>query len=252
MRTVVTKPRHPARFSAKILEVMAEQIAEHAPADPLVLDPFGGLGLAHRLTEMVACRVVTSELEPEWASQSPGPAVVGDALALPFRDRSFDVIATSPCYGNRMADHHRANDLKKCEACGGEGTIGVHHCANCNGSGRGDRLTDRNTYRHQLGRELTTGSAAAMQWGVAYRTFHQAAWAAALDAAKPGALILCNVKNHVRRGDVQPVVEWHLTEWFVQGCTLLAAVPVKAPGLRFGQNGKARVDHEQVLVLRAT
>lgn len=235
----MTRPRHPALFSAKILEVMAEQIAEHAPADPLVLDPFGGLGLAHRLTEMVACRVVTSELEPEWASQSPGPAVVGDVLTLPFRDRSFDVIATSPCYGNRMADHHEARDV--CRECDGGG------CLTCRGTG----LTVRNTYRHQLGRELTAGSAAAMQWGPAYRAFHQAAWAAALDVAKPGALILCNVKNHVRGGDVQPVVEWHLTEWFVQGCTLLAAVPVKAPGQRFGKNGEARVDHEQVLVLRA-
>lgn len=46
-------------------------------------------------------------------------SLVGNALALPFPDGSMDVLATSPCYGNRMADSHNAQD--PCRTCEGTG-----------------------------------------------------------------------------------------------------------------------------------
>lgn len=63
-----------------------------------------------------------------------GVTIVGNALALPNRwTGTFTVVATSPCYGNRMADHHVNEDA--CSLCKGTGkgdataTIGVKHPA---------------------------------------------------------------------------------------------------------------------------
>lgn len=39
--------------------------------------------------------------------------VIGDATRLPFDNRMFDAVITSPTYGNRMADHHDAQDGSK-------------------------------------------------------------------------------------------------------------------------------------------
>jgi hypothetical protein len=41
--------------------------------------------------------------------------IVGNALQMAFAGASFDVVVTSPCYGNRLADHHNAR------AAGGRG-----------------------------------------------------------------------------------------------------------------------------------
>ena len=53
-----------------------------------------------------------------------------------FSDATFDMVVTSPTYGNRMADHHNAKDGRR-----------------------------RITYTHNLGRTLTPGNSGAMQWG---------------------------------------------------------------------------------------
>ena len=78
--------------------------------------------------------------------QREGTAV-GSALKTGYDAEYFDAVVTSPCFGNRMADHHNAKDNSK-----------------------------RHTYRHYLGRELTKGSAAGMQWGEEYKHFHTEAW----------------------------------------------------------------------------
>lgn len=85
----------------------------------------------------------------EWAARWLDGArrnIVGDALRLPFRDATFDVVATSPTYGNRMADHHEARDD-----------------------------SDRGTYRHRLSRPLHPSNSGAMQWGEEYRSIHEKA-----------------------------------------------------------------------------
>ena len=69
----------------------------------LVLDPFAGVARTDAFGDAVT--LVCSELERDWAT-----GVVADALRLPYRAGCFDAIATSPTYGNRMADHHEAKD----------------------------------------------------------------------------------------------------------------------------------------------
>lgn len=215
---------HPAKFSVNVLKAMTvalmdfADLARGAPFER-ILDPFAGTGLVHRFGPMFG-ETVGVELEPEWAAHHPR-TIVGDAQTLPFPDDSFDCMITSPCYGNRMADHHEAKDASK-----------------------------RNTYRHTLGRELSPGSTATVQWGSLYREIHFNAWWEAQRVLTPDALVLLNVSNHIRGGVEQMVAEWHLTEWLDDGFKLVSAVPVPTSRNRNGANAHLRVDHEWLFVLR--
>lgn len=262
----VAVPEHPAKFSKPVLDVLVAQTyregergrdlldsPESLPPRLTVLDPFAGVGLIHRLADEDGLNVETIgvELEPEWARAHPR-TIVGDALRLPFADASIDVVATSPCYGNRMADQHEAKD--PCRACGGKGFLedepdpvkGYATCRAC----RGEGLSRRNTYRHRLGRPLSIGSGAGLQWGKAYREFHGAAWREVARVVKPGGLVLLNVSNFIRDGREMPVVEWHVHCWITLGAQLVAAKRVRTQRNRQGANGEARVDGEVVVLLR--
>lgn len=158
------------------------------------------------------------------------------------------------CYGNRMADHHNA--VERCRPCGGSGkavTFSDHalaagvldDCAKCEGTGRRDH--QRITYRHRLGRDLTAGSSAEMQWGSAYRRFHIEAWQEALRVVRPGGLFIVNVKDHVRKDRLQRVPEWHVQTLQALGARLYMARPVDTPGMGFGANADARAEFELVV-----
>ena len=219
---------HPATYSAPVLDVFEQ----HIPQNARVLDPFAGTGKIHSLGR----RSVGVELEPEWAQMS-GRTIVGTALCLPFRDETFDVIATSPCYGNRMADHHEAKD--KCKKCDGAGA----GCKACKDTG----LSMRKTYRHQLQRPLSTGSAAGLQWGVEYRTFHISAWNEAHRVLRDGGIFLLNVSNHIRKDEEIPVTKWHIEVLRdLLGLHLIAVFPVKTRRMRVGANSDKRVEFETV------
>lgn len=251
MTDAAVLPPHPARFSWKIVDaIRAELLADYDGRDLLrVLDPFAGTGRVHALVEPndEGVETVGVELEPEWAAHE-SRTLVGDATALPFADDSFDVLVTSPCYGNRMADAHEAKDrCKRCDGVGGS-------CKTCSGAG----LSKRNTYRHNLGRKPSAGSASTLRWGPAYRRLHERAWAEADRVLRPGALVLVNVKNHtetVGKGDDKreiehPVTEWHLNAWLALSAKLLAVVEITTPGQKHGANRDARADCERLLVLR--
>ena len=72
-----------------------------------ILDPFAGTGrVFYLLDELPGLHIAAIELE-EWPDMHPA-VQLGNALHLPFPAGSFDAVATSPTYGNRMADHHNA------------------------------------------------------------------------------------------------------------------------------------------------
>lgn len=210
--------KHPAKFGFPILEAIRPILASEAPAGRM-LDPFAGTGRVHTFANSDR-QTVGVELEPEWAANDPR-TIVGDALHLPFPDDSFEAVVTSCCYGNRMADHHEAKDLSV-----------------------------RNTYRHTLGRQLTKGSSAAMQWGHDYREFHEAAWVEARRTLRPGGLFVLNISNHIRKGQEERVMEWHLSFLMGEGFGLISACSIQTSRLRFGENHQARVPSEFVLAFR--
>ena len=211
VRAVPETLAHPAKFTAAILDVLRPLV----PPGAIVLDPFAGTGRVHR----IAARAVGVEIEPEWAGMQRR-TVVADALALPFGAGTFDVICTSPTYGNRLADHHEAQD----------GSV-------------------RRSYRHTLGRPLHPHNAGAMQWGEEYRCFHLAAWCEAVRVLRAGGVFLLNVSDHVRRGVVQPVTAWHLDTLAALGLVLVDRVEVLTPRLRYGANASVRVAFETVAAL---
>lgn len=217
-------PGHPAKFSKELLPVIADALKGYYR----VLDPMAGVGtLAKYLysrtpyPEPAEHEVWSNELELEWAQQCPTPCSAMDARnMLRFRDGEFDAVATSPAYGNRMADRYA-------------------------GDAKGSR---RHTYRTSLGRELTLGNGAALQWGDAYRELHEAIWRECVRVLRPGGRMVVNVKDHIRDGQRQYVSSWHFATLMWLGLTCISQEEVPCPGQRHGANGDLRVDNEYVLV----
>jgi DNA modification methylase len=204
-------PRHPAKFTVLILDRIAAALAA-LPDDARVLDPFAGSGLIHRLRH----RTVGVDIEPEYAATS---GIRANALALPFPAEIFDAVATSPTYGNRFADCHKAKDPSR-----------------------------RRSYTHALGHDLHPDNSGKLQWGRAYRAFHRKAWAEARRVLRPGGLLVLNVKDHLRKRRIVRVTDWHLDALDLLGFERVSVEHVGAPGLRYGANAGARVEHETVAV----
>ena len=201
---------HPATYPKAVLDVIDELLG---PAR-LILDPFAGVGGIHALRPHRV--TIGVELEAEWAAMSLF-TIVGDATRLPFADHQFDAVATSPTYGNRLADGYDGRD--------------------------GSR---RFTYRLALGRELTPGNSGALQWGDAYRVFHRCAWEEARRVLKPGGRFILNIKDHIRGGKRQHVTGWHLDVLTAIGFRLVTQREVPVPGIRVGRNADARIGFETV------
>lgn len=214
-------PPHPAKFSASIMsdiaDVLRREWNDTAP-DRRVLDPMAGVGGIHAL-DIIGCETVGVELEAEWAAAHPR-TIQGDVLDLPDEwAESFDAVITSPPYANRMADHHNARDNSR-----------------------------RMTYKHQLGRDLTEGSGAGMQWGMDYRRWASDVVTSMVYVTKPAGLIILNISNHIRDHKEMLVSEFWLEELMHHGLRLEKAIDVPTPRMGFGQNREARVDHEWVYV----
>lgn len=232
MIDAATEPtEHPATWSAPILEVIAARL----PRGAVVLDPFAGTS---RPNVIPGVYTVCVEIEKPWATQ-----VVGNALTLPFRSGTFRWVATSPCFGNRMADHHDNRD--PCKPCRGTGLQeGLSDpCRACRGSG----LSRRHTYKHYLGRDPHPASSAILQWGGEYRDFHRAAWAEMTRVCGRWAHLLLDISDHIRGGAVMPVTDWHQSALEGLGWLCLERTPVDVRRQRHGQNGDLRVLCEWVL-----
>lgn len=188
-------------------------LARWIPPGVRVLDPFAGTGERARLLDVDWVRI---ELEPEWADM-----VVGNALSLPFADDTFGAVCTSPVYGNRMSDHHEAKDK-----------------------------STRITYRHKLGRALHTDNAGQLQWGDSYRAFHIRAWQESIRVLAPGGSMIVNVSDHIRKSEVQSVVDWHRDTLQGLGLTFWAHERVTTQRMKNGAGAELRVAHESVLVCR--
>jgi tRNA G10 N-methylase Trm11 len=217
-KELISEVRHPAKFTDVLIDAIADVFREFI--DPVrILDPFAGTGRVHLLRDRsTMLETVGIEIEPEWASMRPN-TVIGNALNLPFKDESFDAIVTSPCYGNRMADHHEAADASR-----------------------------RVTYRHTLGRPLHPDNSGRLQWGSAYKSFHREAWEESVRVLRHGGLFVLNVSDHIRAGQRARVTKWHVETLLEYGLELLSCTRVPTPRMGFGANARVRVPYESVIV----
>lgn len=253
-------PDHPARFSRAVLSELRSMLTCEVErvGRVRVIDPFAGVGLVHELADE-RVETIGVEIQPEWAAAHPDTTCANVLdFARSWEREAFDVLLTSPAYGNRMADSHDARD--ECRTCAGDGyyldqrppDFARITCEACKGSG----LTMRNTYTHALQRSGAKpvehdDNAVVMQWGARYREFHDAVWASCSSyLLRPGGLVLLNVKNHVRRSEVQRVVEFHVNSWLRLRYTIEEARPIETRGLAYGANHDVRTPHELIIALR--
>ena len=216
---------HPARYTPVILDAMDDVM----PTRGWFLDPYGGTGRIHQLRDRHPGRnTVAVEIEPEWAAMHPR-TICADSSRLPFRRRKrFDMIATSPDYGNRMADGYDGRDGSK-----------------------------RTTYRLSLGRPLTAGNGAAYQFGPGYQALHTRVMTECVrylrhrktDALERTPRMLLNMSNHIRAGVEVDVVGWWLEMLAELGLTELDRVHIPTPRMRHGANSTLRVEHEVLVIL---
>lgn len=169
-----------------------------------VLDPFAGIGGIHYLDQF-GFPTVGVEIEPEWCNHPR--TVQGDATFLPFADEVFPIVITSPCFGNRMADHHEASDHSY-----------------------------RRTYKHSLGRDLNPVNTGGMPWGPRYRLIHSIAWYEVWRVTRPGGVFVLDHKDHIRDHRRQHVTNWHYQTITGLGFELVEVVRPEVPGFRFGEN----------------
>ena len=66
----------------------------------------------------------------------------------------------------------------------------------------------------------------------------------------PGGRFVLNCKDHIRDGELIGVTAWHVATLGGLGFTLVEDVTVVCPGMRWGANRGARVEHEHVILLR--
>lgn len=236
--------KHPAKFSPTIIDAIRELLDGNDWMDkatvPSILDPMAGTGGVLKLLDDEATRMQfgqvdahwwLNEIEPEWAAvcqeklalyHADGSVTTWDWLnAYCLRRLQVDVVITSPTYGNRMADHHRAGDDSR-----------------------------RITYKHVLGRDLHPNNSGQLQWGAKYREFHRAAWKNVWEVLKPGGVFILNVSDHVRAGRVVRAAAWHLMTCRVLGFQVIETRRVPTPRMRMGANGDVRVEHEMVYMMR--
>lgn len=210
--------RHPAIMGPHILEVCKRFL----PCERCrILDPFAGVGTTAK--SLQEHDVLGIEIEKEWALQYSG-TINGDSIEVIPTLGKFDVILTSPCYGNRMADDFVSKDTSK-----------------------------RVTYRHCLGKELSEGTASNLYFGKKnrkYENFHEKIWRLCVNSLKDKGLFILNCKDFICEGEVKEVTKWHVDFLKGLGMMEIGREIVYSKGMRLGANGKARIDYENVICLR--
>ena len=212
---------HPAKFSRALVDVFVDVLS---PMNvKRICDPFAGTGRVHEVADLLGVDSIGVEIEARWASMHGRTLCADSTKVTPDELGDFDCIVTSPTYGNRMADKHDARDA-----------------------------SDRATYKHRLGSDLSDGNTGGMQWtDDQYRATHEVIWRRFVDLLPPGGVFVLNVKDHVRNGVRQRVSAWHLSSLIDCGLRLLDDASISSAGLAgsAGSNAGQRSGIEHVYVL---
>lgn len=212
--------KHPAIMGQHILN----ECKKHLPFKGCrILDPFAGIGTTAKC--LPDYDVVGIEIEEEWANQH-STTICGDSKEIIPTLGKFDVVLTSPTYGNRMADDFKATNQ-----------------------------TGRITYRHKLGHSLSRGTTANLHFNrknQRYETLHQEIWRLCVEALNDNGLFILNCKDFIANNKIQQVTKWHIETLETLGMKVISQSQVNSKGMRFGANREKRIDYENVVVLEKT
>jgi len=215
---------HPAPFSRALIPHLVEACRGYPGGK--MLDPFAGIGRGAEIADAVGMTFLGVEIEPEWAA-SAIHVVHGDSTeVLPwFEPESFDVVCTSPAYGNRMADRY----------------LGSPKDAELGGRPR------RRSYAIFLGRKPSAGSSGGMHWGQEYRDLHEKVWAECVRLLAPGGRFVLNCSDFIAKKNLVSVTQWHENCLVRLGLEVVDRRPIETRRFKDGQNRDARVPHEWII-----
>lgn len=229
---MATPADHPAPFSDSIVFKLHRLTKTW---DGPILDPYAGIG---RIANLARDDTFGIEIEPEFDAASLLPEerrICGDSrfLGQYIADGRLprpNALVFSPDYGNRMADQYLGTpaerDLRE----------------------RTGTKPRRRSYAISLNRRVSEGSGAAHQWGPDYRRCHEAVMESVSLELPVGAKIACNISDHFRGNERQPVTAWWVGMLGRCGWRITEMVPVKTPRFQDGQNRELRVENEWVLI----
>lgn len=180
------KSATPAPYSDVLLEPIAEilrsTIVRPSKGSPILLDPFGGLGIKFAMiAAAIGADPLAFEIEPGYFDLGATHACVRnvDSTCMPLADNSIDGACTSPVYPNGVSDNFVSND----------GTV-------------------RHTYVHYLrhllrnpGYHLHPNNAGGMNPRrsagalAKFYALHEQVWAEMFRVLKPGAPFVVNTKD---------------------------------------------------------
>lgn len=229
---VAPKVKHSATWTPALLDRIAAILGCECDAlgrRVTVLDNHAGTG--HKVAEHLGIQLCSDwlgiELEPEWANVSEW-VMQGDSDRLyPGWSQAFGALVTSPDYGNRLSDHHNAKD----------------------GSRRMSYTQDLRTTTGDPDRKLRPGNTGVMGWGPAYRASHTRRLIEGVRCVRPGGLVIINMSDHIRKGEIVPVVDWWRAMMVRIGLSFVHDWVIDTPRLKYGEN-RQRVDGEHLLVFR--
>jgi DNA modification methylase len=210
--------KNPAKFTDSILEEIAKQV-NHKNIKGVCLDPFAGSGKIAKIKQFTNIEIHCNDIEDGWKEDYDVDVWYHQDAEFLVTDRTFDAIITSPTYGNRMADHHKAND--------------------------GSR---RITYTHRYGQKLSDGNTGVMHFGKEYKDKHTRIFTNLRKLLKSNGLLMVNVSNFIRNGEEVDVVGWWKDMLTNVGFSFIEDVPIATPRMKFGANRTKRVQNENLLI----
>lgn len=230
----MTDVLHPAKYSKALMPFFQSIIDSYGydSDDPIdVLDPFAGTGRIHDLASLWV-QTWGVEIEEPWADLHDR-TMCGDSTQLHkwFPPLSFDMIITSPTYGNRFADHHVPRNEAK--------------------------LWTRRGYTYDLRamtgepeRQLEPNNTGKLMFSSPkYKKLHQEVYAQCHRVLRQGGWFVLNVSDSIFKGEIVPVAAWHRDVLIELGLRVIAEYDVPTPRLRMGRNESARVECEKIFVL---
>lgn len=209
---------HPAQFHPNILAAIKPHLAE---LDGLIFDPFAGTGI--RLGQM--CDELGKPFKgidiENWPDHDPR-ITIGDASNIESYPGVPFTVVTSPTYPNGISDHFKPSDKSK-----------------------------RFTYRTALGQPLqenNTGRYSVRGGKKQMEKYWLICYDAIYNWVKKDANVFVNVKNFYHQGEIVDLVHMWKNTLSAHGYLIDEVLEVECPGIRFGANSKARVDHESIII----